>query len=194
LSVFPEFQESEDNNADTPQDIVKKTLESLNLPAYTSVDPRLYTNLSIANPPPTSALLAFSSYSPRPVGSLSFPTSQDKLTKFANLHRHPTVIKLTPGNFNDIMKSDTRAIIVLAALNKGSQFQVEYTKFENVAKAWKRGGRDFAQPVWFAYVEADKWAGWLKQAYGWVICLNQRPAVVVLIDIGSRRRIYLAWS
>lgn len=78
------------------------------------------------------------------------------------------MIKLTPGNFNDIMKSDTRAVIVLAALNKGSQFQAEYTKFENVAKAWKRGGRDFSQPVWFAYVEADKWAGWLKQAYGYV--------------------------
>lgn len=149
-----------------PKDTVKHTLEPLNIPAYTTVDPRLYANLSIANPPPTSALLAFSSFSLRPVGSLAFPTSSDRLNKFANLHRHPTVIKLTPGNFNEIMKSDTRATIVLAALNKGQQGKTEFTQFENVAKAWKRGGRDFSQPIWFAYVEAEKWAGWLKQSYG----------------------------
>jgi hypothetical protein len=145
---------------------VKKTLEPINIPAYTSVDPRLYSNLSIANPPPTSALLAFSSFSSRPIGSLPFPTTQDRLVKFANFHRHPTVMKLTPGNFNEIMKSDTHALVVLAAFNKGGDGQKENREFEKVAKAWRRGGRDFAQPVWFAYVEGEKWAGWLKQAYG----------------------------
>lgn len=157
---------------DVSQDSVKQTLEPLNLPAYTSVDPRLYANLSIANPPPTSALLAFSSHSIRPVGTLAFPTTQERLTKFTNLHRHPTIFKLTPGNFNDIMKSDTRAIVVLAAFNRGQQGKTELSEFENVAKAWKRGGRDFSRPVWFAYVEADKWAGWLKQSYGSVQVLR----------------------
>lgn len=151
-----------------PQDSVKKTLEPLNIPAYTSVDPRLYSNLSIANPPPTSALLAFSSFSPRAVGLLAFPASQERLTKFINLHRHPTVINLTPGNFNEVFKSDARAIVVLGAINKGQQGKAEYAEFERVAKAWKRGGRDFTRPVWFAYVEAEKWAGWLKQSYGYV--------------------------
>jgi hypothetical protein len=148
------------------QDSVKKTLEPLNIPAYTSVDPRLYANLSIANPPPTSALLAFSSLSARPVGSLSFPTTQDKLQKFAKFHRHPTVMRLTTGNFNEIMKSDTQAMVVLAAFHKGSEGKKEYDAFQKVAKAWRRGGRDFSQPVWFAYVEGEKWQGWLKQAYG----------------------------
>jgi hypothetical protein len=127
---------------------------------------RLYTNLSIANPPPTSALLAFSSFSARPVASLSFPTTQDRLTRFAKFHRFPTLLKLTPNNFNEIMKSDMRAVVVLAALNKGQEGKKEYDQFQSVAKAWRRGGRDFSQPVWFAYVEAEKWAGWLKQSYG----------------------------
>jgi len=172
---------------------VKKTLEALDIPAYTSVDSRLYANLSIANPPPTSALLAFSSLSARPVGSLPFPTSNDKLRKFAKFHKHPLVIKLTTGNFNEIMKSDTRALVVLAAFNKGAEAKKEYEAFGNVAKAWRRGGRDFSQPVWFAYVEGEKWGGWLKQAYGYVmdvleVCVdadgrikkNQLPGVVVI--------------
>ena len=75
-------------------------------------------------------------------------------------------MKLTPGNFNEIMKSDTHALVVLAAFNKGGDGQKENREFEKVAKAWRRGGRDFTQPVWFAYVEGEKWAGWLKQAYG----------------------------
>lgn len=147
-------------------DTVKKTLESLPIPAFTSADPLLYANLSIANPVPTSLLLAFSSYTNVPLGSLAFPTSTEALQKFVKVHRYPTLTKLHSGNYNRIMKADSKPIIVLGALHKGEEGKKDRMAFNSVAKAWKRGGRDFEQPVWFVWVEGDKWASWLKQSYG----------------------------
>ena len=64
------------------------------------------------------------------------------------------------------MKSDTRAIVVLGAVHRGDEGVKERFELEKVARAWKRGGRGFSQPVWFVWLEGDKWASWLKQAYG----------------------------
>jgi hypothetical protein len=82
-------------------------------------------------------------------------------------------MKLTTSNFNEIMKSEEKALVVLAALNKGGDGKKELESFQKVAKAWRRGGRDFSRPVWFVHVEGDKWAGWLKQAYGWVPLIDK---------------------
>ncbi|OCF32348.1 protein disulfide-isomerase domain [Kwoniella heveanensis BCC8398] len=159
---------------------VKTALEPLlgAVPAYTSADPDLYKRLSIANPAPTSVLLAFSSYSARPVGSLSFPASQDNLNRFVNLHRFPTLVELSGSNYNAIMKSPTRAVVVLGAIHKGDEGEKEKERLAEVARAWKRGGRPFSQPVWFVWVDGEKWAKWLKQQYG--IKKKELPAVVVV--------------
>jgi hypothetical protein len=83
-----------------------------------------------------------------------------------NLHRFPTLVQLSSGNYVDIMKSESRAIVVLGALHRGEDGEKERKEFERIARAWKRGGRGFTQPVWFVWVEGEKWASWLKQAYG----------------------------
>ena len=161
-------------------DAVKSALDPLlgQVPAYTSVDPLLYSNLSIAKPPPTSVLLAFSSHSRTPVGSLSFPTEKDRLQRFVKVHRYPTMVQLTSSNYNEFMKSDSRAIVVLGAVHQGEEGVKEKEKFELIAKAWKRGGRGFVQPVWFVWVDGQRWSGWLKQSYG--IQKKELPAVVVV--------------
>lgn len=76
------------------------------------------------------------------------------------------------------MKSDSRAVVVLAALHKGDEGEREKEKLMSVARAWKRGGRGFQQPVWFVWVEGEKWGGWLKQSYG--IRQKELPAVVIV--------------
>ncbi|OCF58204.1 protein disulfide-isomerase domain [Kwoniella mangroviensis CBS 10435] len=159
---------------------VKSALEPLlgAVPAYTSSDPQFYQQLSVANPPPTSVLFAFSSFSSRPVGSLSFPASEDSLKRFIQSHRFPTLVELTGSNYNAIMNSDTRAIVVLGALHKADEGQKEKEKLAEVAKAWKRGGRPFSQPVWFVWVDGEKWSGWLKQQYS--IKKSQLPSAVVI--------------
>ncbi|KAK4688153.1 protein disulfide-isomerase, partial [Tremellales sp. Uapishka_1] len=159
---------------------VKTALEPLlnAVPSYMSSDPAFYSNLSVSNPPPTSLLLAFSSSSQRPIASLPFPTSPESITKFLNHHRFPTVVHLTSANYHELMKSPTRAIVVLGAIHKGEEGEKEKEIFRQVARAWKRGGREFVQPVWFAWVEGDKWQGWLRQSYG--IKKKHLPGVVII--------------
>ncbi|KAL7419881.1 hypothetical protein Q5752_005797 [Cryptotrichosporon argae] len=148
------------------------------VPAFTSSDPLLYAKLSVANPPPTSILLAFSSHSPKPIASLSLPADETSLRRFIDLHRFPTLTHLSGKNYVDIMKSDTRALVVLGALHSGPEGEQERFALEKIARAWKRGGRPFAQPVWFVWVEGEKWKGWLRQSYG--IHKTDLPALVVV--------------
>lgn len=158
-----------------PQDSVKKSLEPLlgTVPAYTSTDIALYQRLHVVNPPPTSTLFAFSSYSTRPVGTMALPASSNDLRKFVNLHRFPTLVRLDASNFQSLMRSDTRAIVVLAGVHKGEEGKKERDTFADIARAWKRGGRRFEQPVWFVWVEGEtsRLANWLKRFYGYV-CVN----------------------
>lgn len=159
--------EKPDRESDS-QEMVKSALEPLlnTVPAYTSSDPLLYRNLSIANPPPTSVLLAFSAPSRTPVGTLSFPASREDVDRFIAVHRFPTLSQLSSGNYADLMKSENKAIVVLGAVHRGDEGDKERRELESIARAWKRGGRRFSQPVWFVWVEGERWASWLKQAYG----------------------------
>lgn len=138
----------------------------LGVPSYTSSDPYLYANLSIKPPVPTSLLLAFSRPSTHPLATLSFPLdSPDKLSKFIDLHRYPTMVQLSNTNYDSIMKSPERAIVVLAALHGGEEGVKERAEFERIGRAWKKGGRPFDQPVWFVWVDGNMWSRWLRQAY-----------------------------
>jgi len=158
---------------------VKKSLDPIlgSVPAYTSADPQYYANFSIVYPP-TSVLLAFSNHYRRPSGSLPFPAEQQALDRFIDVHRYPTLTHLNAANYDAIMKADSRAIVVLAALHKGEEGEKEKEKLLQVARAWKRGGRAFSQPVRFCYVEGESWRGWLRQSYG--IKKKDLPAVVVV--------------
>lgn len=64
------------------------------------------------------------------------------------------------------MKGPLKAVVVLCAIHRGDEGEREKKKFGEIARAWKKGGRDFERPVWFAWVEGEKWSGWLKQSYG----------------------------
>jgi hypothetical protein len=161
------------------QNAVKSTLDSLTgtIASFTSADPLLYRNLSIANPPPTSVLLAFSAHSRFPVGSLAFPANSDQLHRFVKTHKYPTLVQLTSSNYNQIMKSEERAAVVLAAVHGGDTGAKERAALEQVARAWKRGGRGFQQPVFFVWVDGERWSAWLRQSYG--IKKKDFPAVIV---------------
>ncbi|WVO14772.1 protein disulfide-isomerase domain [Cryptococcus depauperatus] len=159
---------------------VKKALGPLlgSVPTFTSADPILYKRLHISHSLPSSTLLAFSSHSIKHVGSLLLPAQDSTVQRFVALHRYPTVSQLNSSNFQSLMRSDDRAVIVLGAVHEGEEGKKEVSYFEKVARAWKRGGRKFQQPVWFVWVEGDEWAKWLKQFYG--INSTDLPAAVVI--------------
>lgn len=166
-------------NTDALQALVKSVVTPHlgSVSAYTSSDPQFYAELAIDNPP-TSSLLVFSSRSRKPVASLSFPASYDKLTRFVDTHRFPTLVQLTVANQRELLDSPTKATVVLAALHSGEQGEGEHTKLLEVARSWHHGERDLGQPVWFTWVEGDKWAKWLRKSYG--IKTGMYPAVVVI--------------
>lgn len=79
---------------------------------------------------------------------------------------HPTLVQLSVSNYAEIMKSPTKAVIVLAAVHGGETGRKERVEFEKISRAWKRGGRRFDQPVWFVWIDGERWASWMNQAYG----------------------------
>lgn len=95
--------------------------------------------------------------------------AKTKMTAFYLSHKQPTVIELTSSNYKEIMKSPTRALIVLAALKKtgrsSSELEKDIQTLEVVARAWRKGGRNFSQPVWFVWVDGVKWRKWLRQSF-----------------------------
>jgi hypothetical protein len=70
------------------------------------------------------------------------------------------------------MQSPTRALVVLVALKKNGrstgELEKEVEELHKIAKAWYRGGRKFEQPVWFAWIDGERYKKWLKQNYGYV--------------------------
>lgn len=165
-----------------PQTVVTHALDKVSnlIPGFTSSDPLLYRNLSIANPPPTSLLAAFSSQSAKPIATLPLPASSSALKKFIDLHQYPTLMPLTQSNYADIFKSPLDPIIVLGALHTTAKDQ--RARLEKVARAWKRGGRDMGRPVWFVWVDGQKWGGWMKRAYGYVMEMSWNWAVLLSME------------
>lgn len=90
------------------------------------------------------------------------------------------------------MRSDTRAIVVLAGVHKGEEGKKERDAFADIARAWKRGGRRFEQPVWFVWVEGEtsRWANWLKMFYGYVYINDSLKCKLTMFGTGLRREIF----
>lgn len=167
-------------NFDTTYEELKQIEEAIqslgtSMPVYTSNDPLLYKNLSIANPPPTSLLLSFSD-SMKPTASIILPAADGAVRRFINTHRFPIVTHLSSDNYQDLMQGDQHALVVLAATHPDNA--EENAEFVKIARAWKRGGRPFTQPVWFANMDGEKWQKWLYNSYG--IKTEDLPAVVVV--------------
>ncbi|KAJ9096608.1 hypothetical protein QFC19_007141 [Naganishia cerealis] len=128
-----------------------------------------------------SILAVFKDGASRPTARLSLPASPEQISSFVLAQRNPTVFELDSGNFDDIMQSPTRPLVVLVALKKSGRAQGDLEKetgeLHKIAKAWYRGGRTFEQPVWFAWIDGERYKKWLKQNYG--IKHTQLPAVVL---------------
>lgn len=167
----------------TRQAQVEAALEGSPVPIYTSSDPRFYTNLSIANPAPTSVLLSFASHNPKFIGSVSLPAGQQKLEKFIFMNEQPTLMDLTSDAYDSVMKNDKHPLVVVGVIRPGTEGAADRAVMLSTARAWKRGGRAFQQPVWFVNVDAEEWAKWLKKMVS--IKVEDAP-VAVVIDTDTR--------
>lgn len=146
---------------------------------FTSVDPALFRNLSVAQPYPQSALLAFAGHDRRPVASIPLPTNQDKLDRFVFENRFPLTYDVVGAAYGDVLKNrEFRPIVVMAALKQDATKEDSEAELQKIARAWRKMPRTFDQPVWFATVDGDKWAKWLKRSYG--MDAASMPGVVII--------------
>lgn len=160
---------------------VKDAVASLpaNVSVFTSNDPALYRDLSVAQPYPESALLAFAGHDRRPVASMPLPTNQDKLDRFVFENQFPLTYDVTESMYLDVLKNkEFRPIVVMAAFKQDATKGESEAELRKIARAWRKMPRTFDQPVWFASVNGDKWAKWLKRNYG--MTPADMPSVVIL--------------
>lgn len=124
-----------------------------------------------------SVLAVFKDGSSHPTARLHLPASSDEISSFILAQRHPTVIELESSNFDEVIHSPSRALVVLVALKKtgrpSGELEKEVEELRKIAKAWYKGGRHFQQPVWFAWIDGERHKKWLKQNYGCVVCLQK---------------------
>ncbi len=143
------------------------------MPIYSTRDPDVFAATGI-DPIQGPVLACFKDHSARAVASLVLRDKTEAqavqaMESFYIQHRQPTIAELTQQNYDAVMRSPTRALIVLAALDKGSKSVAqELGEFATVARAWQKGGRSFQQPVWFVWVDSNKWKKWLRRSFGWV--------------------------
>lgn len=136
------------------------------VPSFISRDPSLFTALSVV-PGPSSLLLVFKDHNPKPVSTLAFTDDASvDVTAWVQRNRLATLSELTTSNYDEVIKSPTKALVVLAVLKAGSEGDKDRAAFKDVARAWARGGRNFKQPVWFLWIDGVKWKKFLKQSYG----------------------------
>lgn len=154
--------------------------------SYISRDPSLYTSFSTV-PGPSSLLLVFKDHHPKPVATLPFPGDQTPdVSAWVAKHRFELITELTAGNHEELMKSPTGALVVLAALKSGTEGDKDRDALKEVARAWGRGGRKFKQPVWFLWIDGIKWKKFLKQSYGCVM-LQSDAQFLTLPSINSKK-------
>lgn len=160
---------------------VKDAVASLpaNVRVFTSNDPALYRQLSVGHPYPDSALLAFAGHSRKPVASMPLPTNQDKLDRFVFDNQFPLTYDVSESMYLDVLKNkEFRPIVVMVAVKQDATKSESEAELLKIARAWRKMPRTFDQPVWFASVNGDKWAKWLKRNYG--MTPENMPAVVIL--------------
>lgn len=139
-----------------------------------------------------SVLAVFKDGSSRPAARLELPASSDQIASFIQAQRHPTVFELDASNFDEIMHSPMRSLIVLVALKKNGrpadELEKEVEEFRKIAKAWYKGGRHFQQPVWFVWIDGERYKKFLKQNYGYAAGFTRSDYVTadnVCLFVGS---------
>lgn len=150
-------------------------------PVYKSSDVRIPQMYTLIQPP---SLLVFKS------GELTaklhlgdIPTKPEKLTQWMLEKRLPLALELSPDNFQDVMKSPARPLVVLAVYNPAAP---DAGRVEEGVKAfadtWRVEHPRAAREVVHVWMDGVKWKEWLKSMYG----LSGTLPKVVIVDHAVR--------
>ena len=146
------------------------------MPILTSTSPDLFKRFSISEP---WALLAFKDQ------DLSNPTStyynpydhQAGLSQWLQANRIATSVELSQDTFQVVMNAAHKPLVVVVPVTKATEKDISL-KVREIGKKWKakktnKGSRE----VVFTWMDAEKWAKWLKTMYG--ITASEEPSVII---------------
>jgi thioredoxin domain-containing protein 5 len=146
------------------------------VPIYTCSSPELFARFSISTPWALLAFKDFDALSATAVYHDQF-AEKDAISKWLLDNRIPTTVELSQDTFQLVMNAPHKPLVVIAAVNKGTREKVA-EKMKEIGKKWRvrklnKGNRD----VVFTWMDADKWASWLKNMYG--AKATEEPAVII---------------
>lgn len=159
---------------------------------YTSTSADLFARYKVPVATPW-ALLALKDHDANTPAAVYYAPSQVSSHPGADLkawllaNRLPTVIELTQDSFQEVMHAPHKPLVVIAAVNKDNKGKIA-EKFADLGAMWRaRGG---GSNVVFAWMDAERWAKWMKSMYG--IVDGPEPTIVVADHSVSRIRGYLS--
>ncbi|GBE79006.1 hypothetical protein SCP_0202030 [Sparassis crispa] len=149
-------------------------------PIYTSTSSRLYSHFGIT--PDASIILALKDGDDAaPAAVYQFTTQanadheKESLTSWLLRNRLPLSLALSSDNFQDVMNAPHKPLVVLAAAAPSALQADIAPEMRELARQW-RDARGSAAVV-FAWMDAERWASWLKGMYG--IKPDALPRVVI---------------
>ncbi|KAH9927854.1 thioredoxin-domain-containing protein [Amylocystis lapponica] len=148
-------------------------------PLYYSSSKLFYEHFSMD--PKFPAILALKDHdSSVPSATYGFPLTanliakKDIIVSWMLKNRLPTSVELSSDNFQDVMNAPHKPLVVLVAATADEMGTVS-ASVQKVAQRWRASKGD--PGVVFTWMNADKWATWLKSMYG--IKPNASPTIVV---------------
>jgi hypothetical protein len=141
-------------------------------PVYTSSSQQFFDHFSL---PPTSSpfLIALKDHeeaTPTDILSVS-AQNETALTKWMIDRRLPSALELSDSSFQEVMKAPNNPLVVLVAIPGVANFaEREFLIGEtrSIAMRWRELAlqRGTSQQAVFVWMDAERWAKWLKSMYG----------------------------
>lgn len=146
------------------------------VPIVTSSSPELFTRFSISTP---WALVALKDYDSSNPTAVYYNPYNDKagLSQWLVANRISTSVELSQDTFQQVMNAPHKPLVVIVPVTKGTAKDIS-EKVQEIGKKWKlrttnKGNRE----VVFTWMDAEKWAKWLKNMYG--LKTSEEPTVII---------------
>ncbi|KDE02462.1 hypothetical protein, variant [Microbotryum lychnidis-dioicae p1A1 Lamole] len=160
---------------------------------YTSTSPDLFSLYSVQQ---DAVFLVLKGQHLQPSSRHVFPSAStsglanreariENISNWMRWAKLPALVELNSATIHDVLPAmgDEVPLVVLGLFSKsqmGKDYEDQKTAFEALAKGWaerRSKGDKLAREVVWAWVDADRWMGWLKGMYS--VNWGKRPGIVV---------------
>ncbi|KAJ6595666.1 protein disulfide isomerase [Mycena vulgaris] len=139
---------------------------------YTSPSPLLFKRYAVPDSAPW-AIVVLKDRDPHTVAAMYLGAPaldiDGDLSPWLLSNRLPTALELTQDTFQLVMNAPHAPLVVIAAVGTDTRETVE-ARFRDIALKWRvhTGGTGLVagRAVVFTWMDADKWASWMKSMYG----------------------------